>query len=72
MRYGAQEDCPMSSHVDNKQIENEGLRQVWSVHDFARRHRLDEQEEKRLRSLFGSYATKQELLANAQRPCIFR
>ncbi|CAN7470661.1 MULTISPECIES: hypothetical protein [Rhizobium] len=62
----------MSSHIDTKQIEHEGLRQVWSVRDFARRHRLDKEEEKRLLALFGSFATKQELLANAQRPCLFR
>jgi hypothetical protein len=62
----------MSSHIDSKQIENEGLRQVWSVREFAHRHRLDKEEEKRLLALFGSFATKQELLANAQRPCVFR
>ncbi|MEK1893276.1 MAG: hypothetical protein AAAB20_08375 [Rhizobium sp.] len=62
----------MSSHIDTKQIEQEGLRQVWSVRDFARRHRLDKEEEKRLLALFGSFATKQELLANARRPCLFR
>ncbi|WP_431320427.1 hypothetical protein [Rhizobium sp. YTU87027] len=62
----------MSSHIDTKQIEHEGLRQVWSVREFARRHRLDKEEEKRLLVLFGSFATKQELLSNAQRPCLFR
>lgn len=62
----------MSSHVDTQKFENESLRQVWSVKDFARRHRLDKEEEKRLLTLFGSFATKQELLSNAQRPCAFR
>nr|WP_028746719.1 hypothetical protein [Rhizobium mesoamericanum] len=62
----------MSSHIDSTKIENEGLRQVWSVREFAHRHRLDKEEEKRLLALFGSFATKQELLANAKRPCVFR
>ncbi len=62
----------MSSHIDATKIENDSLRQVWSVSEFARRHRLDADEEKRLTALFGSFATKQELLANAQRPCQFR
>lgn len=62
----------MSSRIDIQKIENDSLRQVWSVSDFARRHRLDKDEEKRLTTLFGSFATKQELLSNAQRPCSFR
>ena len=62
----------MSSHIDATKIENDSLRQVWSVSEFARRHRLDADEEKRLTALFGLFATKQELLANAQRPCLFR
>jgi hypothetical protein len=62
----------MSSHLDIQTIDNQRLREVWSVRDFARRHRLDKTEEKRLLTLFGSFASKQELLANAQRPCLFR
>lgn len=66
----------MSTHIDVNQIdedrENDRLREVWSVADFSRRHRLEKDEEQRLLKLFGSFATKQELLSNAQRPCRFR
>ncbi|KQV14028.1 hypothetical protein ASC97_12555 [Rhizobium sp. Root1203] len=62
----------MSSHLDTRRIDNDRLREVWSVRDFARRRRLDEAEEKRLLIVFGSFATKQELFDNAQRPCLFR
>ncbi len=66
----------MSTHIDISQInddrQNDRLREVWSVADFSRRHRLEKEEEQRLLKLFGSFATKQELLSNAQRPCRFR
>ncbi|KQV66184.1 hypothetical protein [Rhizobium sp. Root1220] len=62
----------MSSRLDIDKIDNGSLREVWSVREFVRRHRLDKDEEKRLLTLFGSFATKQELLSNAQRPCLFR
>ncbi len=62
----------MSSHIDTQSIENADLREVWSVAEFSRRFRLDEREEDRLLKLFGHFATKQELLANVQRPCRFR
>lgn len=66
----------MSTHIDINQINddhhNDRLREVWSVTEFSRRHRLEKDEEQRLLKLFGFFATKQELLSNAQRPCRFR
>ncbi len=53
-------------------INLEAVREVWSVHDFCKRYRLDETEEKRLKALFGDYATQVELLTNARRRPIFR
>jgi hypothetical protein len=62
----------MSSLVDTQKLQDNKLREVWSVADFARRHRLDAQEERRLRKLLGDFATRHELLMNAQRPPVFR
>lgn len=62
----------MSSLVDTTKIEDNKLREVWSVAEFSRRHRLDDQEQKRLRTLLGDFATRHELLMNAQRPPVFR
>jgi hypothetical protein len=62
----------MSSYVDTHKIQENKLREVWSVGEFARRHRLDVDEEKRLRKLLGDFATRQELLMNAQRPPLYR
>lgn len=62
----------MSTYVDTQKIQDNKLREVWSVAEFARRHRLDAEEEKRLRRLLGDFATRQELLMNAQRPPLFR
>jgi len=62
----------MSTYVDTNRIQENRLREVWSVSEFARRHRLNQEEEKRLRKLLGDFATRQELLMNAQRPPLFR
>ncbi|NTF96094.1 hypothetical protein [Rhizobium rhizogenes] len=39
----------------------------WSVFDFARRYRLEKNEETRLLTLFGAEAPLRELLFNARR-----
>ncbi|NLS20554.1 hypothetical protein HGP16_28970 [Rhizobium sp. P40RR-XXII] len=62
----------MSSVIKIEEVDRSRLREVWSVQDFARRHRLCQEEEARLKKLFGDFATKQELLSNAQRPPQFR
>ncbi|MBB3428814.1 MULTISPECIES: hypothetical protein [Rhizobium] len=62
----------MTSLLKIEQIEESKLREVWSVEDFVRRHRICKEEEARLKKLFGDFATKQELLSNAQRPPQFR
>ena len=62
----------MTSLLKIEQIEESKLREVWSVEDFVRRHRICKEEEARLKKLFGEFATKQELLSNAQRPPQFR
>lgn len=50
-----------------EKLEIDAATKVWSVHDFCNRHRLCEEEERRLTSLFGMFATARELLNNAQR-----
>jgi hypothetical protein len=45
---------------------------VWLVSDFCTHHRLDEQEEKKLRALFGQFATTCELVHNVRRKPKFR
>ncbi|MDW9502155.1 hypothetical protein [Sinorhizobium meliloti] len=40
---------------------------VWNIHVFCRRQRLPQEEEKRLTSLFGDFATDSELLHNVKR-----
>ncbi|ARS68801.1 hypothetical protein [Sinorhizobium meliloti] len=40
---------------------------VWNIHVFCRRQRLPQEEEKRLTSLFGDFATASELLHNVKR-----
>ena len=62
----------MSSHTNIEKVDENKLREVWSVEDFVRRHRICKEEEARLKKLFGDFATKQELLSNAQRPPLFR
>lgn len=62
----------MSSHVAIDAVGETKLLDVWSVEDFARRHRISKEEEGRLKKLFGDFATKQELLSNAQRQPLFR
>jgi hypothetical protein len=62
----------MTSHLNLADIEDKGLKKVWSVADFARRYRLDTEEESRLLKLLGPFATQQELLMNASRAPRFR
>lgn len=57
----------MSEHVETPKVEMEGTRKVWDVSEFARRFRLDKEEEARLLRLFGPFATECELMNNAQR-----
>ena len=42
------------------------LREVWSVHEFARHHRLTKMEESRLKMLHGPFAEMRELMASRQ------
>ncbi|MQB44963.1 hypothetical protein [Rhizobium sp. ICMP 5592] len=59
-----------------RQYPEEGMRNAdspkmeeapWSVFDFARRYRLEKNEENRLLTLFGTEAPLRELLFNARR-----
>ena len=58
--------------LDNREIESTEIKPILSVGDFCRRYRLDESEESRLRKLFGDFASRHELLMNAQRKPTFR
>lgn len=62
----------MSERINVEQLEQIGLRKVWSVSEFARRYRLETEEEGRLLKLLGPFASEQELLMNASRTPRFR
>jgi len=62
----------MTSHLNITEIEDKNLKSVWSVSDFAKRYRLDSDEESRLLKLLGPFATQHELLMNASRAPRFR
>jgi hypothetical protein len=62
----------MSERISVEQLEQIGLRKVWSVSEFARRYRLETEEESRLLKLLGPFASEQELLMNASRTPRFR
>ncbi len=53
--------------IDISKIEEFRLREVWDVHEFARRYRLTKMEESRLKMLHGPFAELRELLAGRQR-----
>ncbi len=62
----------MTTHLKLDDIQNMGLKKVWSVAEFAKRYRLDRDEEARLLKLLGPFASQQELLMNATRSPRFR
>ncbi|MGI2033738.1 hypothetical protein ACRQ1B_15200 [Rhizobium panacihumi] len=62
----------MSTHLSKKSIESSAVRKVWNVSEFAKRYRLDDEEENRLVSLLGPFASEQELLMNASRAPLYR
>lgn len=53
-------------------IDDKGIKKVWSVAEFAKRYRLDNEEEARLLKLLGPFASQHELLMNASRAPRFR
>ena len=57
----------MTERVDYERAKAAAATKVWSVTAFCQRHRLDNDEERRLKLLFGEFATACELLHNAQR-----
>ncbi|XUY28508.1 hypothetical protein RMR21_015430 [Agrobacterium sp. rho-8.1] len=58
--------------VVNTEMETADVKPIQSVAEFCRRYRLDETEESRLRTLFGEFASRHELLMNAQRKAVLR
>jgi len=62
----------MSSHIDTASIDQKALKEVIKVADFVNRYRLTSDEQLRLTELFGTFATKQELLMNARRGPVCR
>jgi hypothetical protein len=58
--------------IDNKNLDGSGIKPILNVAEFCRRYRLDKTEEARLRKLFGDFATRHELLMNAQRKPVSR
>ena len=58
--------------LDNHDLDTTEIKPILNVVEFCRRYRLDETEEKRLTKLFGDFASRHELLMNAQRKPVFR
>jgi hypothetical protein len=58
-------------NIDSTKMEETGLREIWSVHDFAQRYRLDRMEESRLKMLHGRFAAIGDLLASRPRASVF-
>ncbi|MBP1850671.1 hypothetical protein [Rhizobium halophytocola] len=58
--------------ISDNEIERSTLLEVFNVSEFCKRYRLDALEERRLRVLFGEFATQHELLMNARREPKFR
>lgn len=58
--------------LDKDTLDTTEVKPILSVVEFCRRYRLDEAEEKRLRKLFGDFASRHELLMNAHRKPVFR
>jgi len=56
----------LSKHVDTAELKVEGAQQVMTIRDFALKYKLTSDEQLRLTKLFGTFATKQELLMNAR------
>lgn len=53
--------------IDSTKMDEAGLREIWSVHAFAQRYRLDRMEESRLKMLHGRYAEMRDLLSALRR-----
>ena len=58
--------------LDNEGLDENTAKPILSVADFCDRYRLDDEEKVRLRKLFGDFASRHELLMNAQRKPVFR
>jgi len=56
----------VSKHIDKAGLKIEGAQRVMTIIDFALQYKLTSDEQLRLTKLFGTFATKQELLMNAR------
>ncbi|WP_454853204.1 hypothetical protein [Rhizobium binxianense] len=57
--------------IDAMKTDEMGLQEIWSVHAFAQRYRLDRMEESRLKMLHGRFAAIGDLLASRPRVSVF-
>ncbi|MET4687400.1 hypothetical protein [Sinorhizobium fredii] len=57
----------MVERVEVEKLSKKTATKVWDIHVFCRQQRLPQEEEKRLTSVFGDFATASELLHNAKR-----
>lgn len=62
----------MSTHIDTSRLTSAAVKAVVSVSDFALENRLTSDEQLRLLSLFGSFASTSELMTNARFPSRIR
>jgi hypothetical protein len=62
----------MSTHIDTARLCSTAVKAVVSVSEFALANRLTSDEQLRLLSLFGSFASTSELITNARFPSRIR
>ena len=53
--------------IDLAKFDEAGLREIWSVAEFARQYRLTKMEESRLKMLHGPFAAMRDLLSGQKR-----
>ncbi|MBP1884372.1 hypothetical protein [Sinorhizobium mexicanum] len=57
----------MVERIGADELSKKTATKVWNIHVFCQQQRLCQEEEKRLTSLFGDFATASELLHNVKR-----
>jgi hypothetical protein len=57
----------MSTHIREGDLDTKKSLRIWSVRDYCRQHQIGEADERRMRQLFGHFASAGELLYNVNR-----
>ncbi|KWV47886.1 hypothetical protein AS026_12445 [Rhizobium altiplani] len=57
----------MSTHIKEVDLDTKKSLRIWSVSDYCRQHQIGEAGERRMRQLFGHYASAGELRYNVNK-----